>query len=550
MKSDEEAGTRIAQVQALFTEVVEGRYAYVNGSFFSVTQQPPTPVSERHIRGRIRLEAETRNYPAATTLADLVLAKLQAATVQEEFQLSIDALIRNANEASQAPQLSKSVVRSLEHISLAEKCAAELHHKYCKIRTNFGHTLLRVIDCIATPIGEGEFFEEIATKAEGVMPRSEAEREVLPAVINRLTLTNSANFKPLLFASSNSDSIAWNRLSFDRDEKIPCPAAWSALLNNITTDTARRSFVLWVGSLLDFDSSRAQYMYMYGQGGEGKSLAAKALGVALGKELAGPMTYTLLTNTFGSSLAAGKRLVTFSEENNGGLVDSAPFKRFTGEDFLLVENKYSDPMAVPAFHKALIISNNLPSFKDSSAQKRRLIPTQWRRIDKTTKEVIYSPDVIFEKKVCDSAVQFVQYCDAEFQRWLGSAAATPPETATSAQIPVCEETYDHFFGGTSHALMDDELMDLLPCFEASDTHSVRSSAVSNIIKLRLSNTKFDNRLLSLYLNRLVELLCKRCNEDTKRRMLHGISYIKGIKLVEAEEKTAKYLPSSGLYAPI
>ncbi len=425
----------------------------------------------------------------------------------------------------------RAAIRSHLHSNFADECIASHVTDFRVLKSPTGQALLqKAPDGVVTVVDKDVLFEPIARHAIGIMTRSEAKREILDAVYNRLPVVLPDQIAPYVFKSDTSNKLTWQRLLFDRDLWTLCPEPFRIILNSITTETARQSLILWVGSLLDYTSPRAQYLYMYGDGGEGKSLFAAALRAMFGGQGATPVTASMLENRFGASLIMGKRLVQFNEENNPRFTSSGAFKRLTGEDDLIVERKGKDAFVVPAFHKVLVSSNIMLDAAGMRADKRRLLPTVWMRKD-------FDSDLALEARVRDTSAQFVQYADAEYQKWR--------DDKKIYTIPMCDETYDHLDATSDAGLTDDDLEGLLENVPETASEKEKSQRLplvdlSAAIRTRFGLKVGDNKRLKYYIDRLT------VRHRLFRHKSGSLRYFVGVRLPNPAEPKPKDPPKDDL----
>ena len=175
-------------------------------------------------------------------------------------------------------------------------------------------------------------------------------------------------------AFKSDPSKAWTRLQFDLNQiqnlnisQLPEFEEFVNLAGN-----GKDALILWLGSLLDDESSRQQYLHLQGAGGEGKSTLTEAIQKVFGDRCISLSARRLKDNHFGTELE-GARLAIFKDENNPSFVQSGEFKEMTGEDTITVNPKYKDPRNIYLSHKTMITSNSKPIISDEEADKRRLL---------------------------------------------------------------------------------------------------------------------------------------------------------------------------------
>jgi hypothetical protein len=172
--------------------------------------------------------------------------------------------------------------------------------------------------------------------------------------------------------------LVWNRLPFTRADALatlpsdPRLSGFKHILS-LTSVAEARSLVLWIGSLLDYNSSRIQYLHLKSDGGNGKSTLFESLARAIGKDCIVSADKSLLQSEFFGEQLEGKRLVIFPDENSSTFFSSGKFKRLTGEEGMTVNPKFKAPRYVSFTHKTVVLSNHDVEITNSDADSRRLV---------------------------------------------------------------------------------------------------------------------------------------------------------------------------------
>jgi hypothetical protein len=219
-------------------------------------------------------------------------------------------------------------------------------------------------------------------------------------------------------------------------KKLPKPAssptpAWDSFLSHMDYPDI---FKLWIGSLLDYKSSRQQYMVMYGEGGEGKSDCMNAL-CEVFKE-------TSTTIRFDTSVPPRvekmefKRLTMVTDTNNSSasFFDSGIFKTLTGDERADVNEKFKTPRDVLLKTKFMIATNKPPKILDTAANTRRFLCV--KLTPPSMKERLDNPDWTDHLK--EQAENFVSDCyefykkESETNPLLKKGISSPSESIDSA----------------------------------------------------------------------------------------------------------------------
>lgn len=172
---------------------------------------------------------------------------------------------------------------------------------------------------------------------------------------------------PPRYGWKGEPGIVIRRIPYERQEG-PTPT-WDELMSRISNAEALQCFI---GSVLVSESYVQQYVWLYGQGGEGKGELAKFLSYVLGH------THTSqqvpgLNDRFWTWGIRHSRLVVFADCNNRSFVTSGLFKSLTGDDSVRVEVKGGRVLHQRIGAKYLFLSNEKPDLSSEVADRRRII---------------------------------------------------------------------------------------------------------------------------------------------------------------------------------
>jgi len=127
----------------------------------------------------------------------------------------------------------------------------------------------------------------------------------------------------------------------------------------------------WIGSLF-VESPRECYLWLHGEGGDGKSTLVKFLARLLGdgyKSRVVPQP----GDRFWTSGLLGASLVAFNDTNNYGFPASGLFKSLTGGDAIQIEEKGKPLKNATISAKFIFTSNEKPKLSSERADRRRAI---------------------------------------------------------------------------------------------------------------------------------------------------------------------------------
>ena len=158
---------------------------------------------------------------------------------------------------------------------------------------------------------------------------------------------------------------------FAYDEDAPEPTAWLEFLASVWGDDTDSIALLaeYVGYVISGRTDMQKMLLLIGPTRSGKGTIARALTALLGRgHVTGPTLASLGTN-FGLSPLLGKPLAVISDARLGDTPSHTVVERLlsiTGEDMLTVDRKYREPWSGKLPTRFVILSNELPKFRDSS----------------------------------------------------------------------------------------------------------------------------------------------------------------------------------------
>ena len=172
--------------------------------------------------------------------------------------------------------------------------------------------------------------------------------------------------KPVRFKGERG--YTWARLDFD-----PSPEE-TPFFDELMSRVQNRDYLMaWIGSLFIPEASRQNYLWLHGDGGQGKSSLARFLSELLGRAYRSEMVPDYSSKRFWTSGLVGSRLVVFPDCNEGSFVTTSLFKSCTGDDPVRIENKNEGVISLNLNCKFMFISNDDPTLSGSRANVRRLI---------------------------------------------------------------------------------------------------------------------------------------------------------------------------------
>jgi putative DNA primase/helicase len=158
---------------------------------------------------------------------------------------------------------------------------------------------------------------------------------------------------------------------FDYQEDAAEPKAWLAFLKSLWDGDAESIALLqeYVGYVLSGRTDMQKMLFLLGPTRSGKGTIARMVTELIGHgHVAGPTLASLGTN-FGLQPLLGKPLAIISDARLGSNPTNVVVERLlsiTGEDMLTIDRKFRDPWSGKLPTRFVILSNELPKFRDSS----------------------------------------------------------------------------------------------------------------------------------------------------------------------------------------
>lgn len=183
---------------------------------------------------------------------------------------------------------------------------------------------------------------------------------------------------------------------------------WERLLGRMSNSSA---FIEWVGSLFFEEAHLHNYVWIYGEGGDGKGSINRFLGRVFGNAYRSKSAPTLDKNgtvdKFWAYNLIGSRLAVFPDCESPTFTTSGLFKSLTGGDPVEVEAKGAMPFTVYLTTRYLILANVKPGTTSAKSDMRRII---YCEMDPTNED---DPD--FEDNLWAEGGAFLSHCVENYQ---------------------------------------------------------------------------------------------------------------------------------------
>lgn len=167
--------------------------------------------------------------------------------------------------------------------------------------------------------------------------------------------------------------LCWHRLPWDL-KPGPTPA-FDEMFSRIDSPN---SVAAWIGSLLDPEADLQQYLWIYGDGQNGKSSLSNFLRRVLGPAYRAEQVPDQATKRFWTAGILSKRLVCFADCGDGRFPATSFFKGLTGGDPQRIEKKGKEPFDAEIVAKYLFLSNRRPEVTGGRSDTRRAIYVEMR----------------------------------------------------------------------------------------------------------------------------------------------------------------------------
>lgn len=235
----------------------------------------------------------------------------------------------------------------------------------------------------------------------------------------------------------NEGGLCWSRLPWDLDTTV----GFGVFQEMLGRMSCPKAVMAWIGSLLDADAPRQQYIWIYGEGMNGKGALIDFL-----RRVMGPAFRSEITpergNRFWTSGLLGSRLVVFPDCTDFQFPTTGLFKALTGNDAVKVEEKGKPAMTVGLESKFLFASNKKPNLSSTIADRRRAIYC----------EMVPIPDGVgllspreYGRRLWNEGPGFLAACRSAWQDWRESGQITYDTEGLDALIESNEEDLQDLF---------------------------------------------------------------------------------------------------------
>lgn len=238
-------------------------------------------------------------------------------------------------------------------------------------------------DGIATMTSEAYVYEALdAYMREKKTPFIYKYREIKDSV-DKFMATSAARIDeyPHALLFKDDKRIAFHKFSYKIEELASVDAATELIekkapifMEFLTRCSNWPAVTAFIGSLLDPDSDRSQYLWLYGDGENGKSTLVRFLMATLGgTKVCTKVMPPTKDDKFWLADIVTKRLAVIDDCNEYTFVSKSLFKSVTGDKISKVYRKFKAGSDEPINAKFIITSNDKPEVKRTRAEIRRCL---------------------------------------------------------------------------------------------------------------------------------------------------------------------------------
>lgn len=179
---------------------------------------------------------------------------------------------------------------------------------------------------------------------------------------------NIEEIKPI--AEKDEDVRCWHRLNFNLPAVKEETPTFDEMFSRITNAKALKAFI---GSIFTPEADRQNYVWLYGQGQNGKSRLVNFLHAMTGPAFSSQQPPGKYGDKFWLSGFLGTRLAVFPDCDDADFVRSGQFKMLTGDDPARIEEKGKPIYTAKLNCRIMISSNDTPNITSQKSDVRRTI---------------------------------------------------------------------------------------------------------------------------------------------------------------------------------
>jgi len=241
------------------------------------------------------------------------------------------------------------------------------------------------------------------------------------------------SISPILF--KDQPGYCWSRLDV---EIAPGPTpTFDELFSRMRTN--RDAIRAWIWSIFEPKSELQDYVWIYGEGNDGKGRLNNWLRHVIGKTYSAQTVPKGETRFFAGDLV-GKRLAAYADCNEYNFVTTSLFKSLTGGDPQKTERKGQDSFTIMLYCKHLFLSNKGPGISSSKHDTRRAIVTS---IDTVPDENVI-PTSQYDQLLIGETPAFLHKCRAMYSKLCPDLGRIPKDIYSMDTIATENESQYHY----------------------------------------------------------------------------------------------------------
>jgi len=237
---------------------------------------------------------------------------------------------------------------------------------------------------------------------------------------------------PPVFCEESYDGLAFSRLPWDFAEGDT--PLFDEIMSRCSDSSAAMAFM---GSLFVQDSDRQQYLFLHGDGMNGKSTLIRMLGRIFNNSYIAVEPPTA-NDKFWNWQLIGKRLVAFPDCNDEKWIGSSKFKMLTGGDSVSCQEKGKNAASHLLNCKFIFCSNTKPDISGKMSDLRRVIFCEMSPIG-------VEPEIEYEEKLWLEAPYIVHKCIQQYMKQNKGGFIVTDASKVNEIVQQNEEKFSYIF---------------------------------------------------------------------------------------------------------
>ena len=207
--------------------------------------------------------------------------------------------------------------------------------------------------------------------------------------------------------------VCFKRLDFDFCKRSSYEhPTWDVILGNITEN--RDQFKAFIGSIFEPKSYRQQYLWMYGDGGDGKGSVLEFLSTIMGTRHCAHVQPNIEHDFWTENLASA-RVAYFSDCKHYELPANETFLMYSGDAPLVINRKREKKFEIVNDLKFIFASNQPPAISNFKRDLRRAIIVPF----KARQDRAIDDPLAFKAGLMNEAEAFICECVATYRGMVG-----------------------------------------------------------------------------------------------------------------------------------